>query len=816
MVKTIVLKKISWFKNDDDKGGAQNKAIQVKKDGEIIIHSQTRKNGRIWACVKPEKLCSLIEKNNGLYEVITSFPHKVYFDIDKKGECDASFLENIKKEILNIFVDAKFAVSGSITKEKSSFHIVLQNYQIRNKHEQLVIKSIAKYFHSQNDAFDWKVYTKNRNMKCINQSKLDGRVQEIIENPDMKHHLITCYMNDLSLQMPVLKEEIEDFVLKTKSKTAFDLGMLPKIILKEDKMIDFTELTAIDVLSMLPLNSDFDFQYTHLVARFCFYNNVGLDLFVSWVMQKHEHDECEFIKQKWFKKFENMSVFPPVYLEQIKSILCYFYPHLKKDIHYKRFEKAFDLEDTKIKKIETISQKEFFGFEKYSVFNIGMGGGKTTQTISYLKKCKSFCWIAPNRSLAKNTFNRLIECGIEDCKYYDTDRVENKKNGSLTGHDKIIIVGNSLSYLFEKTYDVIVIDEIETVLEKWHGSFMNERDDNKKRQNWKVFKNVLNKSRKVILLDAFITKLTVNFIKNLSKNNTIVIYERLVNHSMRTVRYVKDHEKMIKNIIDDLKNSLKVFIFYPYKKEGSFKSMKNLCDCLTEQTGKRGEFYNADIDDTVKNKIKDVNMNWGELDFVMVNNMITCGINYEKKDFDKVYLFVAKFNSPRDIIQVSYRPRFIESGLIMVCFMGKMSSQTAWENDVFQMDCNVYAKLSKDLLIEKKSPLRKTFQLFCKKAYYKQETDKNNIDEKLKDEICEMLDKYKNSINYEHITDIDCQREEELQNLMFSGEATMMNKFEMEKYYYKQKFKNDTDELKLSEAWNSGYLSCLDKIRKVL
>jgi len=34
----------------------------------------------------------------------------------------------------------------------------------------------------------------NRNMKMINQSKQDNRVQEIIENPNYKKHLINSFI----------------------------------------------------------------------------------------------------------------------------------------------------------------------------------------------------------------------------------------------------------------------------------------------------------------------------------------------------------------------------------------------------------------------------------------------------------------------------------------------------------------------------------------------------------------------------------------------------------------------------------------------
>ena len=86
MVKEFKAWKITWQKNDDSQGGSQNEAIRKCKEDEVIIKSQTIKNGSIWANVKPEQFLGLITTNKGLYEVITKFPHKVYFDIDKKAK----------------------------------------------------------------------------------------------------------------------------------------------------------------------------------------------------------------------------------------------------------------------------------------------------------------------------------------------------------------------------------------------------------------------------------------------------------------------------------------------------------------------------------------------------------------------------------------------------------------------------------------------------------------------------------------------------------------------------------------------------------
>jgi hypothetical protein len=83
MVKSVTLWKREFFKNDDDNGGALHKALEhCKPTDQIVIHSQTQKYGRFWGCVEPSFFLKLLEINRGLYEVITHFPHKVYFDID--------------------------------------------------------------------------------------------------------------------------------------------------------------------------------------------------------------------------------------------------------------------------------------------------------------------------------------------------------------------------------------------------------------------------------------------------------------------------------------------------------------------------------------------------------------------------------------------------------------------------------------------------------------------------------------------------------------------------------------------------------------
>jgi phage/plasmid-associated DNA primase len=188
---------ITWFKNITENGGAQEKAIESLPLQSVLMYSLT-KSGRMWGHTTQANFLKKLEQNHGLYEVIHTFPHKVFFDVDENVmvPCFQSFIDNVKQKIENNFPNADFAISGSNTEKKTSLHVVLNNYLIENEEQRKMMKTICKGL-----GFDSSVYTKNRFMKCINQSKPDGRIQAILECNDFKKHCITHFMGK-SLQFP--------------------------------------------------------------------------------------------------------------------------------------------------------------------------------------------------------------------------------------------------------------------------------------------------------------------------------------------------------------------------------------------------------------------------------------------------------------------------------------------------------------------------------------------------------------------------------------------------------------------------------------
>jgi hypothetical protein len=254
-------------------------------------------------------------------------------------------------------------------------------------------------------------------------------------------------------------------------------------------------------LKLLPLNKDFDHNYTHLIARFCYSNETLFDDFLSWLRNKHTFMKSDIIS-KWNSHWSKLNKFPPVDETRIKTILHFYYPHLKKDTHYRNFAQTFHLPEENKVFIERIDQNCFDSNEKYSIFNVGMGGGKTAQTITYLQTSDSFLWIAPNKALANNTIQRLNDEHIEVFDYLKA-KTKDKEQGSLNKENKLIIVLNSIHYIQEINYEVLVVDEIETLIDKFMGDFMEQGAKNLKKSIWSNFVRLIRNAKKGYSIGCF-------------------------------------------------------------------------------------------------------------------------------------------------------------------------------------------------------------------------------------------------------------------------------------------------------------------------
>ena len=841
MVKQITHLKISTFwKNDNKNGGAMSEAIKNCSSNHVVIHTQQQKRGRAWGHCSPDKLVSLLEKNSGIYEVITKYPCKVYFDIDRKATAseplpDATeFLNSIKKYINETLPNGDLAISGSATETKLSYHIILNNYSINSPDELAIVKSIAKHMYlTMDSSIDTAVYTKNRNMKCINQSKDDGRVQKIIENLDMKKHLITCFVNPHTSPFPEqFTNEIFNTILEEKAKLPFNIGALPKIEVVVDKNLALDELTPKQVLDILPVVSQFDYQ--HRVARFCFSNELTFDNYLNWlrkdgsIIHKNENGQ---------RLWNSLINFNHCSINQMFPLIKYFCPRVEKDQHWVNFINMFEapkLLPVEVKRqVNYLSQDDYITTKKYIVVHLGMGNGKTAQTINYLKECENFVFLTHRQSLHRGTYQRITDAGI-NCVNYMAGNSRTKFNLYNTARSLSICLPSIKHMSDEKRFDVVVIDEIESVLSEFTNDLLS-KDLIAKKRILNKFIYLIKSARKVIVLDAFITERTLSFLKSIYKldnRNSDFLSELLylfkppdVSCDFVVKKYTSEEDNSrlcpqdiqyaaINEICGELADNKKTFIYSPSKHD-----MPEISKVIEKRTGKSNIYYNADVDDEIKSTLNNVNEVWTNYDSILTNSVITCGVNYDLKGFNSAWLFLNQHTDARQIIQASRRIRDLSSNTINAVYLKSLTNSAVYVDDRELINCRVYSGIFKHLLIENNAPKRKALEYFCKKAGYQLKMSSGIINSRICEEMSELFSECDCTVAFDDIPDIiDSRAEQErLESAINNQESTMMDKLTLQKYYYMNKFKtsvlkDEENALIIAEIWDEKLTHFFDKL----
>lgn len=804
-IKKITYKKLNFFKNISSNGGALKECIKQSNPENKIIHLHNASLGRLWGYCNEEDILKLVSKNIGLYEVIDKYPYKVYFDIDGDENCK---LEEIKDIINKYFIGCQMSISGYEENNKNSYHIILNNYIINNDLERQKLKEIVKFFYSLNSNFDDKVYTINRNMKAINQSKIKKPVQKIIYDLDIKNHLITCFIKDGKNINNILINKVEEtienkFLNKLTNENYIEWSNIEKLDLSLPE--NFDNKNNLSLLKITPLNNNNNHSYTWRVARFCYYNNISFEDFIGWYKNKN-NDEANIAK--WRSHWNLLQNHPQITRVQYIDFLSNFYPQL---LDYSEFKELFNYDTKNIKYINSLCQNDFIFNKKCKIFNIGMGGGKTTQTINYLKDIKdenNFIWITPNISLAQNTYTRIKENNIY-CNIYDSAKNKIEKQKLIENSKNIIICLNSLFYV-KKKYNVVVIDEIETFLKL----FNNNSTILNLSEVWVKFIDLLKGCDKLILLDAFICKTTLNFLENLG-----IEYELIRRNKEDTTRKAiikKDFNNWTNNIISDLNKNKKLIIFYPFKNERKinnevkYPSMSNLCTTFSKFTGKNGIYHNAESSDTNNKKLKDVNKNWVEYDFVISNNKINVGLNFDVEYFDTCYLSIASFNSARDIIQFSYRARSLKSNIIKYCYLDHFNNTNCEKIEYVEKYNDLFKDLNKNVFIEKMANLKTSFLYFLNKAGY------DIINEKINEDLKPLNFIEDDYYNYDKIDLYDDVVIKQLEKDIYAQIACKNKKLTVKKHYFNKLFKINTDPKILSNLWNNNKFNLITNIKNIL
>ena len=98
--------------------------------------------------------------------------------------------------------------------------------------------------------------------------------------------------------------------------------------------------------------------------------------------------------------------------------------------------------------------------------------------------------------------------------------------------------------------------------------------------NWDRFLDIIRNADKVIFLDAFTSRLTIDFINSINVSDDMFNYDIIElkkSNVNRNIYFKSTFESWCGSIINSLKENKKTFIFYPFK-DGckDYVSMENL------------------------------------------------------------------------------------------------------------------------------------------------------------------------------------------------------------------------------------------------
>jgi hypothetical protein len=815
--------------------GTQDKLLSTINDDEYMIKHVHDVKG--WACgiIKQDQMKDMVKTNNQIFEVVHRYPVKVFFDIDgKPNKCN---LDDVKVLIDKYFNTPKMAVSGYENEDKVSYHIVLPNLLIKDYNDLINMKKLVQKMQKENENFDDSVYSKNRLMKAVNQSKPNKAVQAIIEDDNIENHFITTFIDKDA--KPFIFEIDYDSNKINASKIPKNTPQLKEAIENNYKKFKPTDHdNALKLLNLMPCDFTMHHSYCWKFQNFAFHNGLSFDEFWSWNKQKRDCADRRNRYVGYWNKF-NSDDKKKYNIFWIKSILSIYVPniHVYNDVKTNCFMKSFDLPSVEIpvKKMETyetadISNDHFTSAHKVAIFNVGMGGGKTGATVKYLKDAKqSFIWFSVRVALAMNTNHRFVTDNLDVYKYNDSGNSDTKRK-NINKAKNLLISTESLHYLEDTNkFDVLVIDEIESLLNNWDSTTHGKNLEN----NFYNFKALIQHTKKIILLDAFTTTKTIDFIKSLGiSDSDIITYT--CNYKQRSRNLINNdtYEGIVNKMINDVDQGKKIFVFYPFLNDSNHHDgIKSLeCELLKKCTTKPNIItYMSVASDKVKKTTYDVNNTWKDADIILTTSSITVGVNYEGDDFDKIYLLTSGMcNLARDLTQVSLRIRNPRQSEIETYFFDKSSRYIYEYNDLYKSKTDlIYNSLIDSIEIEKTSDFISSLYKFAdqtgfirtkiKPAEYvkiKTEEDSVNNSPLEKKQVIKVIMEYK---------DIDVLSESECKdieiNKVWVSNATMEEKFKVSKYYFDkrfQRFSNEDREFiwnnRLSDQFKNLYDPLIQKI----
>lgn len=298
----------------------------------------------------------------------------------------------------------------------------------------------------------------------------------------------------------------------------------------------------------------------------------------------------------------------------------------------------------------------FEGETKGILVSSGLGSGKSTSMIRHINKLHydSILVLIPRRTYAKAIITTLRE----QTKYPFVSYLDCK--GPI--NSKYVVCSPESSHrLGDNTFDLVNIDECESFLTQLTSK---ETNGTNHIFNIQALDSIISKSKKIMMMDAFLTDKSVSFLSDF--NIPLVIHEYTEKINRRTATKISCLHKttgkqdpsatataFLKSILDDLEAKKKLFIFSTSKRQLEF--MKSII--LKKFPLLQYEVYQSKLSSS---ELGNVNVDWLDKDVIFTTSTITVGVDFNIPNiFHKKYFYISanSKNLIRDVFQASFRIR---------------------------------------------------------------------------------------------------------------------------------------------------------------
>ena len=364
-----------------------------------------------------------------------------------------------------------------------------------------------------------------------------------------------------------------------------------------------------------------------------------------------EYKKLEFSIDK--PKFESIKFNYPYLLDQeeVKENKKQNNTLISKCIHKNKNE-----DDKAVKKIDKIMDKHLDNWMDNDIKTLAIkssyGTGKTSLIKRILNKYKfkTILFISYRQSLTNELEHVFKKFNVKS--YLNNDYTSDKVICQIESLDNLLKHNMSTSDENYIEYDLIILDEIESVLNHFRSTTIKNKEG-----VFDIMKNILYNSNKILALDGDFNNRAYDYISYFGKS---IILENEHKKNLKKFNFTNNKDKFDKEIDDSLHFLNNIVIVCMSSKLASMYYNKYKDKYTTI-------LHSSKSDDILKDKLKDVNKLWKEYQLIIYTPCIEAGIDFNIEHIEKIYVILSdKSTSQRGLFQMIARCRKVNDDNIMV------------------------------------------------------------------------------------------------------------------------------------------------------